>query len=195
MGGPPPRAAVHALQGRRERGREEDREHEAEQAGRLADVVRGRETIPDEHERVTLKTESGRQGGDDGCADPLGHEGGDDDHEREERDEGLPSERDAAVDELDLEHAFPHPTDEQPLQPRLARPCVDEPRWCRAAGDLLVLGYPRVSVLSACVSGTHHGYVFATAGGRVVPSGSEQPPDWDRRGSVAVKASQPNGRA
>ena len=45
------------------------------------------------------------------------HEGGDHDHEREERDECLPGECDAAIDELDLEHALPHPPEEQALQP------------------------------------------------------------------------------
>ena len=47
----------------------------------------------------------------------VGHERGDDDHEREERDERLPGERDAAIDELDLEHALPHAPEEQSLQP------------------------------------------------------------------------------
>ena len=46
-----------------------------------------------------------------------GHEGGDDDHGREERDERLRGERDAAIDELDLEHALPHPPEQQPLEP------------------------------------------------------------------------------
>ena len=50
-------------------------------------------------------------------ADAVGHEGGDDDHEREERDERLPGERHAAIDELDLEHPFPHPPEEQAFRP------------------------------------------------------------------------------
>ena len=113
----PPRAEVHALQRGRERGREEDREHQTEHAGRLPDVVRGREGFSGKHERVSPNAEPGRDAGDDRRTDALGHEGGDDDHQREERDERLPGERDAAIDELDLEHAFPHPPQEQSFQP------------------------------------------------------------------------------
>ena len=91
---------------------------QTEQAGRLPDVVRRREGFPGQRERVSPDAESGRDGGDDRRTDALGHEGGDDDHQREERDERLPGERDAAIDELDLEHALPHPPQEQPLQPR-----------------------------------------------------------------------------
>ena len=43
-----PGAEVHALERRREGAREEDREQETEQAGRLPDVVRRREGAPDE---------------------------------------------------------------------------------------------------------------------------------------------------
>ena len=68
-------------------------------------------------ERVSADAEPGREGGDDRRADALGHEGGDDDHEREERDERLAGEGDAAIDELDLEHALPHPPEQQTLQP------------------------------------------------------------------------------
>jgi hypothetical protein len=108
---------VHALQRSRERGCEEDRECQTEQAGRLSNVIRRREGFPGEYERVTPKPESGRDADEDGRTDAFGHEGGDDDHEREERDERLPRERDAAINELDLEHAFPHPPKEQPFQP------------------------------------------------------------------------------
>ena len=164
--GSPPRAEIHALQRRRERGREEDREHEAEHAGRLADVVRRREALSEEHERVTLNPESGRHGGDDGRPDPLGREGGDDDHEREERDEGLPSERDAAVDELDLEQAFPHSPDEQPFQPCPHRvQAMTSPAGLRAAGGLLVLSHPRVSVSSPARPEPHRDRVREPQGG------------------------------
>jgi hypothetical protein len=89
----------------------------SEQAGRLSNVIRRREGFPGKHERVSLKAESGRDAGEDRRTDAFGREGADDDHEREERDERLPRERDAAINELDLEHAFPHPPKEQPFQP------------------------------------------------------------------------------
>ena len=47
----------------------------------------------------------------------LGQERRDDDHHREERDEGLPGQRDAAVEELDLQQALPHPPDQESFQP------------------------------------------------------------------------------
>ena len=57
-------------------------------------------------------------------ADVLGDERGDDDHGREERDERLRREGDAAIDELDLEHALPHPPEQQALEPG---PCARDP--------------------------------------------------------------------
>ena len=68
-------------------------------------------------QRVAPDAQPERDGGDERRTDALGREGRDDDHQREERDERLPGERDAAIDELDLEHALPHPPEEQALQP------------------------------------------------------------------------------
>ena len=117
LGRSAPRAEVHALQSSGERGREEDREQQTEHSGRLPDVLGRSERLPGGREGVTPNAELGRDGGDDRRANALRHEGGDHDHEWEERHECLPCQRDAAIDELDLEHALPHPPDEQALQP------------------------------------------------------------------------------
>jgi hypothetical protein len=92
-------------------------EHEAQHAGRPAHVVRRGEGLPGRRERVAPHAEPGRDGGEDRGPDALGHERGGDDHQREERDERLLGQRDAAIDELDLEHALPRPAQEQPLHP------------------------------------------------------------------------------
>ena len=142
----PPRAEVDALQRGRERAGEEDRKHETEQAGRLANVVRRGEGFPGESRAVASDAEPGGDGGEDRRADALGHERGDDDHQREERDERLSGQRDAAIDELDLEHALPHPPEQESLQtgPEArrsdrARRCCVCPRWpWRGSCDSLI---------------------------------------------------------
>ena len=115
--GTSPHADVDAPQGSRERAREEDRQDEAEHAGRLPDVVRRRERLPHDRERIAPHPQPRLQGGDDRQPDARGHEGGDHDDEREERHEGLRRQGDAAVDELDLEHAFPDAPQERCVQP------------------------------------------------------------------------------
>src|SRR5436305_11457547 len=65
----------------------------------------------------------------DGHAQVRGHEGGDDDEEREERDERLARQGDAAVDELRFEHPIPYFP-----QQRLLSPAADDPGM---APDLL----------------------------------------------------------
>ena len=131
VGRPPPRSEVDTLQRSRERAREEDGEHETEQPGRLANVVGRREGLSGHGERVSPNAEPGRDGSDDRRTDALGHERGDDDHQREERDERLPGQRDAAIDELDLEHALPHPPQKHVLHASPAGwRCCCPPRCC-----------------------------------------------------------------
>src|SRR6266487_3634197 len=65
----------------------------------------------------------------DGHAEVRGREGGDDDDEREERDERLACQGDAAVDELRFEHPIPYFP-----QQRLLSPAADDPG---TAPDLL----------------------------------------------------------
>ena len=60
----PPRMEVDALQRRRERAGEEDRQHEPEHAGRLAHVVGRRERFPGDRQRVAAQAEPERDGGD-----------------------------------------------------------------------------------------------------------------------------------
>ena len=90
-----------------------------------------------------------------------GSEGGDDDHEREERDERLPREGDAAIDELDLEHALPDTPEEQALQPtsqnghalgHFAAPCARGRRLACQADDLDSTSSPAVTVIALLVS-------------------------------------------
>ena len=104
------------MQRSRERTREEEGEHETEQTGRLPNIVRRSEGFFGERERVSSNAESGRDGADDLHTDALGRKGGDDDHEREERDERLSGDRDAPIDELNLEHALPHTPQQQSFQ-------------------------------------------------------------------------------
>ena len=115
-GGSPPGPQVDPLQRRRERGCEEEREHEAEDPRRPANVIRGGERLLRGDQRITLDPEPVRQGSEDRVADALRHERGDDDDQRKERDECLAGQCDAAVDELDLEHAVPHLPQERPLR-------------------------------------------------------------------------------
>ena len=83
-------------------------------------------------ERVAADTEAVGEGGEDRRADALRDEGGDHDDEGEERDERLPGERDAAVDELDLEHPFPDSPHQPLLEPLTA--AGDTCRGSRRAG-------------------------------------------------------------
>ena len=120
-----------ALQSGRERAREEDREHEPEDAGRFPYVVGTGERFFGGGRRVAAHTEAVRQAGEDRLPDALRKKGGDHDNEGEERDECLPGQGDTAVDELDLEHALPnapHQCSLEPLPPGVdASPNLFEP--------------------------------------------------------------------
>ena len=159
--GSSPGAEVHTLERRREGAREEDGEQETEQAGRLPDVVRRRKGAPDELQRVAPDAQPERDGADERRTDALGREGGDDDHEREERDERLPGEGDAAIDELDLEHALPGTPQEQALQPtsqnghalgHFAAPCARGRRLACQADCLDSTSSPAVTVVALLLS-------------------------------------------
>ena len=84
-----PRADEDALHRRRERAREEDREHEAEEARGLPHVVGRGEGLSGCAQRLPADPEAVRQRPEDRRADSRGHEGGDHDHEGEERHERL----------------------------------------------------------------------------------------------------------
>jgi hypothetical protein len=126
-----PGAQVDPLQRRRERRRVEEGQHQAEDAGRPADVVARGEGLLRECERVAPHTEPAGQGEEDRGADVRRHERGYDDHQREERHEGLAGECHAAIDELGFEHALPHAPQQRLLGP--SANCVD-PIPCRSDG-------------------------------------------------------------
>ena len=80
----------------------------------------------------TLDPEPVCHGREDRRANALWCERGDDDHQREERDERLAGQRDAAIDEFDLEHAVPHPPEQGPLGP-----LANDRRSVAGSGDVL----------------------------------------------------------
>src|SRR6185437_14831534 len=89
------------------------------------------------------------QRGEDGHAQVRGHEGGDDDDEREKRDERLTGQGDTAVDELCLEHPVPYFPQQRLLsQPRMA--------WTRprtfSNAPRLVLSVPDSAMIPPLVS-------------------------------------------
>jgi len=113
----------------RERAGVEDRQDQAEQAGGPADVLCGGERLLDRGQRSASDAQAMSQRSEDGRAEVRGHERGDDDEEREERDERLARQGDAAVDELRFEHPIPYFP-----QQRLLSPAADDPGM---APDLL----------------------------------------------------------
>src|SRR5215472_6213684 len=118
---PPGGSAPGAEVGAPERGREgagvEDRQDQAEQAGGPADVLCGGERLLDRDQRSAGDAEAMSQRSEDGHAQVRGHEGGHDDDEREERDERLARQGDAAVDELRFEHPIPYFPQQRLLSP------------------------------------------------------------------------------
>src|SRR5205814_10308120 len=99
-GRPTPGAEVGASERRRERASVEDRQDQAEQAGGPANVLRGGERLLDRGQRRASDAGAASHRREDGHAEMRGREGGDDDNEREERDERLARQGNAAVDEL-----------------------------------------------------------------------------------------------
>src|SRR5437763_7028987 len=71
----------------------------------------------DRGQRSASDAQAMSQRSEDGGAEVRGHERGDDDDEREERDERLARQGDAAVDELRFEHPIPYFPQQRLLSP------------------------------------------------------------------------------